>query len=299
MIEVKPCVIDTGLHYFELDEDGVLFQNGVRVGTDIAKIQQHGYLVMTWSKSMVALLQGKLKLEQETEFTRDYFNYWTSGNQDDRWLKEKFLEKPMDGQEFLATWTESYTAITIGDQVIGYATGDLKGDYKVSITDPSFMGRVTEVAEPDGRVRSRLTEGPLKRRGQRFANQFINLTGRQQMASDMMMRKLTEATKDELDAVEAMVESNLGCQMQVAGRLKHKPMLDRDSLAQSLQDRAEYESMVMPQGDRIHSKKVLEEAAAKANLSVQDYLANIAEDADLPLLDSYQYDFQVAPREVK
>lgn len=242
MIEVKPRVIDTGLHYFELDEEGVLFQNGIRVDTDIVKIQQYGDRLMTWSKSLVGLLQCKIKLEQQTESSRDYFSYWTGGKQDDRWLEEKLLENVSDGRELIAKWTESYTAITIGEQIIGYATGDLNGDYKVSITDPSFMGRVTEVTEPDGRVRSRLTEGPLKHRGQRFANQFINLTGRQQMASEMMMCKLSEAAKDELDAVEA---------------------------------------------------------AAKANLSVQDYLANIAEQADLPLLDSYQYDFQVAPREVK
>lgn len=242
MIEVKPRVIDTGLQYFELDEEGVLFQNGIRVDTDIAKIQPYGGRIMTWSKSLVGLLQGKIKLEQQTESSRDYFNYWTGGKQDDRWLEEKLLENVSDGRELLAKWTESYTAITIGEQIIGYATGDLNGDYKVSITDPSFMGRVTEVTEPDGRVRSRLTEGPLKQRGQRFANQFINLTGRQQMAPEMMMCKLSEAAKDELDAVEA---------------------------------------------------------AAKANLSVQDYLANIAKDADLPLLDSYQSDFQITPREVK
>ncbi len=159
--DTKPCIIDTGEHYYELDEEGKLYRNGVLVATHVKSIfrigQSANCLSFSTPPSWVDTILGK-----------------TCNN--DNWLLELIKEDTDHDRDYLNRWTTGPALpIKVGESVVGMAYFDngKDQDYSVTITDPDFLGRISAVQEVDGRMRTRDSDHSYKRAGGMFGRQFI------------------------------------------------------------------------------------------------------------------------------
>lgn len=153
--KTHPQIIDTYENYYELDETGNLYRNGILVNTDIQRIKLwHGHL-MTWKHI------HWMQLDRANE------SPWAKMSELERECNDASMRKLLnlhnvEGRDYFNAWTSGHReVIKVGDKTIGYAyfnTGESE-DYSVTITDPMFMSRINEVVEDDGRRITRAAYG--------------------------------------------------------------------------------------------------------------------------------------------
>lgn len=178
-MEVKPKVIDTWEAYWELDEEGDLYKNGILYLQCINDIRLCGLgLVVTRDPPTIPYRHWRIAhLMTNQSMDKELWRVRTANPNPDGWIEKLFRNQvDMVARDFLNHWTSGNTKpIMVGDIQVGTAYFDEADgeDYTATITDPRFLSSVKVVHDADGRVRSWGSEGVHMQQGHRFTQQFI------------------------------------------------------------------------------------------------------------------------------